>query len=195
MNWNRFLLGIFVLISLAGVDSCEDGGDGDCPFDPPRCCYNVLFGCGPFDLPEGCSCRDYGLFFNRNISSNVMPMKNASMASPLLGKEWMGTLMQTGGTCSSAPKQVSGIVIVNRRKDGRVTIAVPGYGNLVGRVRGSTITANGSFTPLFSSCRSQVATTMKKVNSRLSPTRSTFKYVCRSEVVCDAAYSGVLKHF
>ena len=31
----------------------------NCPFERPDCCDNFVFGCGPFDLPDGCDCGDY----------------------------------------------------------------------------------------------------------------------------------------
>jgi hypothetical protein len=31
----------------------------NCPFERPDCCDNLVFGCGPFDLPDGCDCGDY----------------------------------------------------------------------------------------------------------------------------------------
>ena len=47
-----------IVVTAFALTGCEGGG-GVCPWQRPSCCDNNLFGCGPFDLPQGCSCGDY----------------------------------------------------------------------------------------------------------------------------------------
>lgn len=134
----------FLLICLVLLVGCDGGVD--CPLDPPACCYNSLFGCGTFDLPQGCSCSRYGLSRSLPRRASLSRTKVVS-----LGGVWRGTLTKASSSCRNVLSQVRGSYRVTERS-GRVVVTIPGMGTLSGRRTPGGFVATGRYQPIFLLC-------------------------------------------
>lgn len=184
--YRKIVLGAAILLS-AGCSGL------DCPLDPPNCCYDALFGCELFDLPMGCSCSDYGLGFASSAVLRSPQKKLASTPTARVSGDWTGSLTQLHSTCPNAPRRLSGILRV-RERNGSVTVAVPGYGRLIGRSGGRrNFTAKGRYKVPLSSCSADVSTRFTSRRAALGNLSAEVTLTCGSLLSCGAAYSGTIQ--
>lgn len=177
-------------VLFSSLVSC--GGGFNCPIDPPSCCYNVLFGCGLFDLPGGCSCDDYGLGFRTGLVTRGAA-SNAN-AVPGLAGTWRGTLARQSTTCSYALPKVSGGIKINSRGDS-LRLSVPGFGDLFGS-RGKNVRANrAALQGMYrrGNCLADVRANLSTRRAGLSEARVKVTLACGRADVCRSLYSGVLQ--
>jgi len=176
----RYSLALLFIVVLSGC-----GGGFNCPFNPPQCCYNVLFGCGPFDIPFGCECSSYGL-------ARVAPAKSAmTFAGATVDNVWNGTLSRQSSSCPGLPKTLRGKVVV-KTTGRRISITVPGYGVLRGQRRGRVYRATGSYAPFTPTCKG-IANVTVNPNGRLrAGIGASMTYSCGAAPLCSARYNGAL---
>jgi hypothetical protein len=129
-----------VIIVILALSACEGGG-GNCPWERPSCCDNHLFGCGPFDLPQGCSCADY---FSRSfqgfpISAKVAPVRQTIATTQ---GTWRALLSKGGSGCSYLKRQTTATVLIRERNQ-QVTMKFLGLATLRGARVGRTVRARG----------------------------------------------------
>lgn len=131
-----------LFLSLA-FSSCDGGYD--CPLDPPECCYNVLTGCQLFDMPQWCSCSQYGLYSAqlKKASASIETLQQY-ISRPGLSGSWRGILRRAYSVCPASLPQVSGVVSIRQKKT-RVYVTVPGYGVLRGRTNKRGFSAQGTY--------------------------------------------------
>jgi hypothetical protein len=192
MSIKRFLTAavLFVLCGCAGGGGL--GGGFNCPFNVPSCCYDSLFGCGTFDLPEGCSCSQYGFYSKENISALQYFSPAPKTASKNLSGTWRGNLKKQSSTCRALPAKVDGIVRIYDNPTS-VSVAVPGYGTLRGgksNTRG--FKANGKYSSYFLACRADVSTVFTKSSFSRGTLQANVEYVCGGRVSCTAQYKGTI---
>ena len=181
-------------LALGALLAVSSGCDGsfDCPIDVPDCCDNVVFGCGLFDLPMGCTCEQYGRALHHNIAALASSQVTKSLPSRGLNGTWSGILKRSSSTCPSFLANVRGVIGVSERK-GVVTVFVPGYGRLRGKVRGSGYTVSGSYTPARSSCRAQLRAVVKRSGPAIGNVQLQVNYTCRARSSCASQYRGTLQ--
>jgi hypothetical protein len=175
-----FICGSFVLLA------CD--GEFNCPANRPACCDNVLFGCGPFELPDGCSCSTY--FSSSAFSSEATRAYSITRSST--GPGFTGTyrtrLTAPAKVCPGFLPTIGGAVRV-RDSRGRVVVTVPGYGVLRGRAVGASLQAKGSYRPLLSACSAALALSMS-APTPTSRVAVNIAVTCRGIRSCNAQYSG-----
>ena len=179
--------GIIVALSVF-IIGCDNGVN--CPIDPPSCCYNALFGCGTFDLPQGCSCSQYGLF--RSYPAANYPRRSAISGS--LSGAWQGQLDLVTSTCQGAPPLISGALNISERS-GRITVTVPFYGTLRGARTRSGFRVTGEYAPLLSSCKISVRASYASRSKRSGRLVTAVENRCPfTATACSVAYQGTLSH-
>lgn len=172
----------FAFLLMLTVAGC---GGGLCPIDVPDCCRNVVFGCGPFELPFGCSCSDYGYPFTTQSKRVVLP---AAVAPETV---WNGTLKQRNSSCPGLPDVLKGNLQIFTSSRG-VQITVPGYGKLYGQRRSNRYVASGSYSP-FTACIGKTRVKMAASKERKAHTSVAMSYHCNGRRVCSAQYDGELQ--
>ncbi len=183
----RFFLGAAVLLC-AG---CEGGID--CPIDPPACCENVVFGCGLFDLPQGCSCSQYGLAYTKLPPAPLTAAVAPRSVSPGLSGNWSGILQRGATTCSTLPAALRGSVRVAERK-GIVNVTIAGYGQLRGKTTTAGYSVTGRYSVPFSSCSAKLATKFTTLRRGTGKAQVQIDYSCsKSKYACSAQYRGTLQ--
>lgn len=176
----RYLVAIATMCVLSGC-----GGGFNCPFNPPQCCYNVLFGCGPFDIPFGCECSSYGL-------ARVAPAKAPAMfAGAKVDNVWNGELTRRSSSCPGLPKKLRGKVVVKTTAR-RITVTVPGYGVLRGQRRGRDYRATGSYAPFTPTCKGKATVTVSPRGRSRAGVSAAMTYGCGERSLCSARYNGAL---
>ena len=178
---------IFLLILF--FVGCADGID--CPFDTPSCCYNVLFGCGPFDLPSGCSCSRYGLSYHGASSAFFSP--RAATTHSFSGI-WSGTLLQESSECSSFLREISGILSVRELRN-RIIVTVPGYGRMRGLKNSRGFGVSGQYFMPFSRCKSSIQATFMELESGVGSLQVRLGTGCNAQPRCSASYQGTIQRW
>ena len=156
-----------------------DGGF-NCPLDRPACCDNVLFGCGTFDLPDGCTCAN---FLYSPITRGYSAAR-ASTTSTLSGT-YRVELNRSSSSCAGLLPRVTGSVGVRENK-GAVTVTIPGYGVLKGKVVNRIIRAAGSYRALFFNCTVGVRTAFSATRPKGTAT-ADLTISCGSKEPCTAS--------
>ncbi|MFM1847809.1 MAG: hypothetical protein RL417_1283 [Pseudomonadota bacterium] len=173
-----------VIVCLLLLSGC--GGGFNCPFNPPQCCYNVLFGCGPFDIPFGCECSSYGL-------ARLAPKRSpATFAGKQVDNVWSGSISRQRSTCPGLPKTLKGRVVI-KTSGRRITVTVPGYGVLRGQRRGRVYRARGSYAPFTPTCKGEAVVTLNPLAKSRSRVKSAMSYGCGETKLCSARYVGSLE--
>jgi hypothetical protein len=181
----HFILTVFnmyksLVILLLFLSGC--GGGLNCPIDPPNCCYNALFGCGPFDLQFGCECADYGLSVPEISYSRV----NEAAAI------WFAKLTQEKSSCLAAPKKISGNLKITESKRS-VRIEVPGYGVLHGKGSAKLgYKLSGQYKIPLSTCSAKITGAYKKNSSNRAMLNTVVSYTCLFAPTCQTSYRGML---
>jgi len=181
------LVTLFISLSLVGCN-----GGLNCPIDTPSCCDNVLFGCGVFDLPFGCSCDQYGRF----LSTNVAALKSVSAAkstpSPGLNGNWSGILRRSSASCSGFLQEARGMLHVTTGKKRTVNVLIPGYGTLKGRRLTGGYRVSGTYSLPRSSCRANIVAKFKKTRNAAGNISARIFYSCRA-YTCSVKYAGAFQ--
>ena len=177
----------FIALIVFCLGGCDNGIN--CPLDPPSCCYDSLFGCGTFDLPQGCSCSQYGLFrsFRNQTYGRAITAKSVAGL-------WQGRLERTFSTCQGAPAVVSGSLNVKERR-GKVTVSVPYYGSLRGSRTRSGFSVSGAYAPLFSLCDISVRASFLAHSRKSGKLVAAVENRCKfTQTACTATYQGELAY-
>lgn len=175
------------------VNGCDNGFN--CPMDPPSCCFNLVFGCGLFDLPSGCSCSD---FFSVPVApaklaseKSMVSMENTNISkSPGISGRWDGDLGRVKNSCSATLLQISGKISV-KKEGNSATIEVPNYGVLKGQAKGALTTARGSYGQ--SGCRADVGASIRNQRAGRAQSIVNAKISCSSGLSCRAQFRGDLR--
>lgn len=176
-------LACFSLMFLVG---CEGG---NCPFQRQACCDNALFGCGPFDLPTGCSCGDY---FSRSFQGQPLQRRERlfTRANLSMDGSWRVTLTKTAGGCSYLQKSTKGTLLVRERAK-KVSVKLRGVATLKGDRRDKRVRARGQFKSLFPKCTAAISSTFTLVDSMNANVSGGVQVSCsNSALSCQASYEG-----
>ena len=179
-RWLKSLIFFFFCGLLAGC-----GGGFNCPFNPPQCCYNVLFGCGPFDIPFGCECSSYGL---ARVAPATAP---ATFAGKKVSDVWSGALSRKRSSCPGIPATLRGRVVI-KTTGRRIAVTVPGYGVLRGQRRGRVYRAKGAYAPFTPTCQGTATVTLAPQAGRRAGIDAVMSYGCGETNLCSARYRGSL---
>jgi hypothetical protein len=178
------------LLLIFTLTGCNSNGL-NCPIDPPDCCENVLFGCGTFDIPDGCSCSDYPFLSSKLHSLKEQKVRVASSAT--LAGMWRVALTKSSSSCSLAPQTAISTVRVRDAK-GRFSIVVPGYGTLSGKSRKGSGEASGTYRIFGPKCTARVsarlATTGAKLNLEGTSVMTVNVNCPIQKLQCTAKYAG-----
>lgn len=184
------LLGAAAFIALVLV-GCEGGG-ANCPWERPSCCDNNLFGCGPFDLPQGCSCGDY---FSRSFQGSPIRSKASSNRQTLATTEgtWRVSLTKRGNGCSYLKKQATATVLIRERNQ-QVTMKLLGFANLRGNRSGRHVRTRGSVRVPFSRCSADITSAIALSSATAGTVQGTVNVSCASQQLsCSSSYSGDIR--
>lgn len=178
----------YLLTALAiSFTSCSGGIS--CPFTPPSCCENALFGCGPFDLPQGCSCNDY---FSRSFSGGAKstPARPPRSRKTPRDETWRITLRKTSGSCPYLANQVTGTVLI-RSAGNLVQVRPIGYPTLRGTRSRKLLRVRGTQTIGFAGCKAAISGALSQVSSSGGDVSASIDLACRTQVLsCQATFSG-----
>lgn len=167
-------------------------GGGNCPWERPSCCDNALFGCGPFDIPEGCSCGDY---FSRSFQG--FPLTQKASRRPLTSNSvdgtWRATLQKNGGDCDYLSQNSTATVLMRETKQ-QVNVKMLGFVTLRGNRAGRNIKPKGQLKFPFPRCTADVSSDINLTSATSGTVNGTVKVVCqKQELSCSAMFSGQLK--
>lgn len=166
-----------------------------CPFQRPSCCDNVLFGCGPFDLPDGCSCSDYFFSSSSAMSSlstpDAAPMTRARRAFRSTTGVWQLSSRKTNpAACSYLPQTFRRKIVV-RESRGRVELKVPGLASLSGSRSGDRVVLTGTRTTPSYGCLTRMSGVLSLASGSSGAVRINLENRCASSsLYCSATYVG-----
>lgn len=174
-------------------------GGFDCPFDRPSCCDNVLFGCGPFDLPNGCSCGDYFIrSFNGAVKSNQQPQSSlvsirGNTISDTTGTWRAGGQKKVRTACPLLPLAPTTTLLIREETD-RVSMKIQGFTTLKGLRVGNVIKVQGAYKVPGTGCEAFIKTELTPSSVSTSPISSTIDVKCvNKKLSCTVSYSGTAK--
>jgi hypothetical protein len=177
---------VLVCVSTVALVGCEGG---NCPFQRPACCDDNLFGCGPFDLPTGCSCSDY---FSRSFQG-VTKSKQATLftrADLSMDGTWRVALTKTSGGCSYLQDSPKATLLV-RERSRQVSVKLRGVTTLKGGRYGKRINARGQYKTLFPRCAAALTSKFSLVDSMNASIDGTVVVSCQNTALsCHASYAG-----
>lgn len=186
------LLGLLTSI----VSGCAGGFD--CPFERPSCCDNVLFGCGPFDLPNGCSCGDYFLksFTGFNLP-NQFPNQTLISAKGGLADvtgTWRATGSKTNANaCPTLPRSATSTLLI-REENKKVSVKLLGYSTLRGNRVGEVVRVQGAYKMPLLGCEAFIKTEISPASATNSPVTTTVDWRCKvPSRSCSVTYKGNAK--
>ncbi len=172
------------------VAGCSGGVD--CPWDRPACCDNYVFGCGPFDIPQGCSCGDY---LSRAFSG--MPLKRANVGVPATSNSlegtWRVSLQKKGSGCSYLSSVTTATALIREVKQ-QVNVKLLGFATLRGNRAGKNVKPKGQMKVPFPRCTADISSDMNFSSATTGTVNGTVKVTCQNQALsCSASYSGQLK--
>lgn len=173
-------------------------GGFDCPFERPACCSNVLFGCGPFDLPNGCSCGDYFLksFTGVNLP-NQWPRQTLVTAKGGLA-DISGTWRATGTrdnprACPLLPRSATSTLLI-REENKKVSVKLLGYSTLRGNRVGEVVRVQGAYKMPLLGCEAFIKTEINPKSTSNSPVTTSVDWRCKvASRSCSVTYTGYAK--
>ena len=180
-----------IVVCLCALAGC-DGGGGSCPWDRPSCCDNVLFGCGPFDLPQGCSCGDY---FSRSFQGAPLQSQAGPALRTLTTTEgtWRVTLTKAGDGCSYLKKQTTATVLIRERNQ-QVSLKLLGFVTLRGNRIGRAVRTRGRLKAPLSRCAADIRSDINLSSLRAGSISGAVNVSCaRQALSCSATYTGNMK--
>jgi|LauGreDrversion4_2_1035121.scaffolds.fasta_scaffold64501_2 hypothetical protein len=190
-SMRRAFYGTVVVAVFLALSACEGGG-GNCPWERPSCCDNNLFGCGPFDLPQGCSCGDY---FSRSfqgfpVSSKVATVRQTGNTSE---GTWRASLTKRGSGCSYLKRQTTATVLI-RERNKQVTMKFIGLTTLRGNRVGRNVRSRGRISVPLSRCSADVRSDVALSSPSTGNVTAKVDVTCAAQnLSCSASYSGALK--
>jgi hypothetical protein len=171
-----------VLSACAGVS---------CPLTRPACCDNALFGCGPFDLPQGCSCGDY---FSRSFSGapKSVATKQASSRG-IQDSTWRISLERKSGDCSYLRNSIQTTLLI--RSVGRqIQAKALGYPRLRGTRTSRSMKMRGKRQTGFAACTVQLDASIILTNPSEGTAQGSIEISCpASDLSCSATYYGMAR--
>lgn len=185
MRMPRFCVFIPLLLSLLGCSGVS------CPFTRPACCDNALFGCGPFDLPQGCSCSDY---FSRSFSGSPISSPRGVIkrdsVSAVQDSTWRVALEKRSGDCSYLSNSIRSTLLI--RSQGRqIWMKVVGYPRLRGVRSGNLMRARGQSSALFPRCTVAIKSSINLSTSTQGVANGAVEVTCKNSALsCSAQFSG-----
>jgi hypothetical protein len=178
------------LISLITILASGCDGGGSCPFQRPSCCDNQLFGCGPFDMPQGCSCDDY---LSRSFQGAALRSSAERKAPPSDSTEgtWRVSLRKVTPGCPQLSRQSQRTIIARERRR-RVELKLLGYANLRGSRAARLVRARGQYRTLFPRCVADAQVKMSLIDPRSARVSAEIQVSCaQSALSCAATFEGV----
>lgn len=188
--FRKQFLKVSLIIPMLGFLGCN--GILDCPIDPPSCCYNIFFGCDIFEIPEGCTCSQYGLgLSSSSLQTKVLSVRPNSQTkkSPGFIGNWSGKLKRVSTNCTNTLRTVDGEVRIRKDKQG-FRIDIPGYGKLFAEDNHRRIRAKGVYN--VASCQAEILASLQSIRAGVAKTDVSFRYLCRKDFQCSAKYNGVI---
>jgi hypothetical protein len=185
--FRHFVISSFCALLLIG---CEGGGN--CPWNRPSCCNNKLFGCGPFDIPQGCSCSNY---FSRSFQGFPLEHKATPPRSTLNTMEgtWRVALQKSGGGCSYLNKQSTATVLVRERNQ-QVTVKLLGFVTLRASRSGRNLKPRGQLKLPYLRCTADVTSDINLSSATTAALTGNVVVSClKKSLSCSASYTGYLK--
>lgn len=184
---------LLIALIATSVIGCDNGFN--CPMDPPSCCFNLVFGCGLFDLPAGCSCSDFSSVLvapAKLVSSKkLQTIGNTKLSkAPGITGNWDGDLGRVENSCSASLSQISGKITVTKASD-KATIDVPSYGALRGLNRGALTTARGIYRQ--SGCQANVGASIRNLRAGRALAIVNTQLSCKSGLSCSAQFKGLIR--
>ena len=179
-----------ILVALLFASGCTGGG-GNCPWERPSCCDNNLFGCGPFDIPQGCSCGDY---FSRSFQGFPLQQKAVPRRSTLNTMEgtWRVSLQKNGSGCSYLSKQSTATLLVRERSQ-QVSVKLLGFVTLRGSRTGKNVKPRGQIKMPYPRCTADVTTDITLSSATTGTLTGTIAVTCQNQSLsCAASYNGSL---
>lgn len=178
-------------VVIAGLAAGCDGGV-DCPLERPSCCDNQLFGCGPFDLRQGCSCDDYLARSFQGVvihGARGMPRSRRYTAQGT----WRVSMQKTTAGCVHLPAQIQKTLLA-RDKNGRVEFKLLGYTTLRGVRLRREVRVRGEYRILLPRCMAETQVRMSLSDYRSATATSVLRIRCSQEALsCDVTYSGIAR--
>ena len=184
--WRSLVSALFAVF-FAG---CNDGVN--CPWDRPSCCDNALFGCGPFDIPQGCSCGDY---FSRSFQGFPLEQKATGRISTPNSVEgtWRATLQKNGKGCSYLSQSITTTLLIRETKQ-QVNVKALGLVTLRGNRAGKSVKPKGQMKVPFPRCIAEVSSDMNFASATTGMVSGNIKVTCQKQSLsCSASYAGLLR--
>lgn len=186
----REILQLKFLAILLCLTSCNGGAS--CPFERPNCCDNALFGCGPFDIPEGCSCGDY---FSKSFYGGTLPVTPSirmSSESTMEGTWRVGLTKKTSG-CSYLQKSTNQTIII-RERNKKVSMKVLGMTILRGDRVNRAAKMRGQYRLIAPRCTANLTSDLILTTPSQGILTGEIKVQCVDKrLSCEASYTGVAK--
>jgi len=173
-------------------------GGFDCPFDRPSCCDNVLFGCGPFEFPNGCSCGDY---FLKSFSGFPLPNQRPQPIhmTPKGGlTDVTGTWRAIGSktdtkACPTLPRSPTSTLLI-REENKKVSVKLIPFSTLRGNRVGDVIRVQGAYKMPLLGCEAFIKTELIPSSATNSPVTTTVDWRCKvPSRSCSVTYKGTAK--
>jgi hypothetical protein len=188
LKYSTLLCCLSVLLIATFTVGCEGG---NCPFNRPACCDNALFGCGPFDLPEGCSCNDY---LQRSFSGKSIKLNSQSPRSQaiLQNSTWRVQLRKEDDNCPYLGRSIQRTVTI-RRQGRRAEINLFGYSKLRGIVSNKEIRVRGVHRLNFPRCDVSLTALISEMSSTKGTATGRVAIRCQQQpaLSCSTNFSGV----
>lgn len=181
-----------LLLSLVAILFVGCDGGANCPWERPSCCDNALFGCGPFDLPQGCSCGDY---FSRSFRGAPLQkgLSQAPMTPNSMEGTWRVSLQKNGSGCSYLSKSTTATVLVRERKQ-QVSLKMLGFVTLRGNRSGKNVKPRGQFKLPLQRCSADISSDINLSSATSGAVNGTIRVACQNQALsCATSYSGQLK--
>ncbi len=178
-----------MVAALWGLLSSSGCSGGNCPFTRPSCCDNALFGCGPFDLPQGCSCADY---FSRSFSGAPLSLTATARPSSRAAKDstWRISLEKRTGDCSYISDRVRTTLLM-RTQGRQLFVRALGYPRLRGTRSGRTIHIMGQHRLGLPACTISTSAAITLSRTTQGQIKGSVAVSCQNTLLsCSAEFTG-----
>jgi hypothetical protein len=180
-----YLLTIFNALALSGCAGVS------CPFTRPSCCDNALFGCGPFDLPQGCSCSDY---LSRSFSGAPISRATKQISSRgIQDSTWRLSLVRQSGDCTYLRNSLQTTLLI-RSQGKQLQVKALGYPRLRGTRSSRSMKMRGKRQIAFPACTVQLDASILLTTPSQGTAQGSVEISCSaSSLSCSATYSGLAR--
>lgn len=177
-------LAAILFLLLVGCD-----GGGSCPFQRPSCCDNALFGCGPFDLPQGCSCSDYFSRAWSGVPKTFSIMTKEGSKSTLEGT-WRVSLRKSSEGCDYLSEATTQNIQIRERR-GKVTARIMGVANMRGDRADRRARLRGKIKTLVPRCQSELIADLSMTSGTTVTIVGSISVDCGDKkLTCSTSYAG-----